>query len=68
MQRNHRNISVHDDTYETLKQMGAITESFDDVVRKLIEKAAGQQPLVGTANQQQSTITLPSRKYNGNAE
>jgi len=39
-QRNYRNVSLKDDTYEVLKQMGDLTESFDDVVKRLITKAA----------------------------
>ena len=39
VQKGRKNISIYDDTYETLRHMGSITESFDSVVRKLIEKA-----------------------------
>ena len=42
-QRSHKNISVHDGTYEILKHMGAVTESFDDVIQRLIQKAASAQ-------------------------
>ena len=40
VQKSRKNISIYDDTYETLRHMGSVTESFDSVVRKLIEKAA----------------------------
>ena len=52
VQKGRKNISIYDDTYETLKHMGAVTESFDSVVRKLILKAASsQQPFDGSAGQ-----------------
>jgi predicted CopG family antitoxin len=52
VQKNHKNISLHDETYEELKRMGALTESFDDVIRKLIQKAAsGQSSFEGRIGQ-----------------
>jgi predicted CopG family antitoxin len=47
VQKNHRNITLHDETYEALKRMGALTESFDDVVRRLIIKASSAPSLEG---------------------
>jgi predicted CopG family antitoxin len=42
-QKNHRTIVVRDDTYETLKHLGTVTESFNDVILKLIQKAVSAQ-------------------------
>ena len=62
-QRNYRNVSLKDDTYETLKQMGDLTESFDDVVKRLIIKAASaQQPLSGKSG----SITAAPLQPGGN--
>jgi predicted CopG family antitoxin len=34
---NFRTIVMHQDTYDTLKTLGDVTESFDLVIRRLIE-------------------------------
>jgi predicted CopG family antitoxin len=52
MQRNHKVIVVRNETYETLRHLGTVTEPFNDVISRLIQKAAsGQQPFQGTAGQ-----------------
>jgi predicted CopG family antitoxin len=43
--KDHRNITLHIDTYEKLRHMGVLTESFDDVIRRLIQKASSVQSL-----------------------
>jgi Putative antitoxin len=43
VQRNHKTIVVTEQTYETLKHMGTVTESFNDVILKLIENTATSQ-------------------------
>jgi hypothetical protein len=48
VQKNHRNVSLKDDTYETLKRMGDVTESFDDVVKRLLKAASAPEALGGT--------------------
>ena len=40
VQLNRKIIVVHDDLYEELKRLGTVTESFNDVIWKLIQKAA----------------------------
>lgn len=37
VQKNHRTIVVKDNTYEALKHLGTVTESFDSVISKLIQ-------------------------------
>ena len=60
VQKGRKNISIYDDTYETLRHMGSVTESFDSVVRKLIEKAASsQQPLDGSGGQTAAAPPIP---------
>jgi predicted CopG family antitoxin len=45
-QKNRKTIMITEDTYETLKNLGTVTESFNDVIWRLIQKAvSGQQPL-----------------------
>jgi hypothetical protein len=51
VQKNHRNVCLHDETYETLKQMGALTESFDDVINRLIKAASGSSSFQGPESQ-----------------
>jgi hypothetical protein len=51
-----RNIVVHDDLYEELKKFGTVTESFNDVIWKLVNKAAsGQSSSQGPADQVAAT-------------
>ena len=38
VQRSRKTIVVTTGTYETLKHMGAVTESFEDVILRLIEQ------------------------------
>jgi predicted CopG family antitoxin len=37
VQQNHRTIVVSDRNYETLRNLGTITDSFNDVISKLLE-------------------------------
>jgi predicted CopG family antitoxin len=39
-QLNRKTIVIHNDLYEELKRLGTVTESFNDVIWKLIQKAA----------------------------
>jgi predicted CopG family antitoxin len=55
-QKNHRNVCLHDTTYETLKQMGALTESFDDVINRLIKAAFGSSSFEGRESQKAGTL------------
>jgi predicted CopG family antitoxin len=52
VQKSFKTIVIHEETYEELRKLGNVTESFNDVICKLIDKAAtGQQPFQGTAGQ-----------------
>jgi predicted CopG family antitoxin len=42
-QKNRKTIMVTEETYDTLKDLGTLTESFNDVIWKLIRKAASAQ-------------------------
>ena len=45
---------VTGETYDSLKNLGTVTESFNDVIWRLIQKAvSGQQSFDGSAGQQQ---------------
>jgi predicted CopG family antitoxin len=39
-QKSFKTIVIHEETYEELKKLGNVTESFNDVIWKLIDKAA----------------------------
>jgi hypothetical protein len=46
VQQSRKTIVVTERNFETLRKMGTVTESFNDVITRLIEKAmSGQQPL-----------------------
>jgi Putative antitoxin len=52
VQQNHKTIVVSERNYETLRNLGTITESFNDVISKLLEKAAsGQSSFEGPIGQ-----------------
>jgi predicted CopG family antitoxin len=40
MQKNYKTIVVRSETYHTLRHLGTVTESFNDVISRLIKKAA----------------------------
>jgi hypothetical protein len=51
-QKSFKTIVVHDDLYDELRRLGTVTESFNDVIWKLINKAAsGQSSFQGPADQ-----------------
>jgi Putative antitoxin len=55
VQQNRKTIVVTERNFETLRKMGNVTESFNDVITRLIEKAAmSGQSLAGVG---QSTAT-----------
>jgi hypothetical protein len=57
VQQSRKTIVVTERNFETLRKMGTVTESFNDVITRLIEKAmSGQQPLDGSAGQ---TVAAP---------
>lgn len=52
VQKSYKNIVIHDETYAELKKLGKVTESFNDVIWKLIYKAAsGSDSFQGAGNQ-----------------
>jgi predicted CopG family antitoxin len=42
-QKNYRTIVIKEPTYEALKLLGTVTESFDSVISKLIQKQRGSE-------------------------
>jgi predicted CopG family antitoxin len=48
-QKNRKTIMVSEDTYDSLRNLGTVAESFNDVITRLIQKAASaQDSLEGT--------------------
>jgi predicted CopG family antitoxin len=43
VQQSRKTIVVTERNFETLRKMGTVTESFNDVITRLIEKAASGQ-------------------------
>jgi predicted CopG family antitoxin len=51
-QKAFKTIVITEDTYASLRKLGNVTESFNDVILKLIQKSAtGQQSFEGLAGQ-----------------
>jgi hypothetical protein len=60
VQQSRKTIVVTEQNFETLRKMGTVTESFNDVISRLIQKAMlGQQPLVGSAGQNTAASLQP---------
>jgi predicted CopG family antitoxin len=52
VQQNRKTIVVTEKTFETLRSLGTVTESFNDVITRLIQKAAtGQSSFEGHISQ-----------------
>jgi predicted CopG family antitoxin len=52
VQKSFKTIVIHEETYEELRKLGNVTESFNDVIWKLIDKTAtGQSSFQGHAGQ-----------------
>jgi hypothetical protein len=43
VQKSFKTIVITDQTYDSLRKLGNVTESFNDVILKLIEKTATSQ-------------------------
>jgi predicted CopG family antitoxin len=65
MQRNHRVIVIRNETYETLRHLGTVTESFNDVISRLIQKAASAQDSFQGAEGRTAATPLTPRGENG---
>lgn len=51
VQKNRKTIVVTEQTFETLRSLGTVTESFNDVIKRLIQNqkaASAQDSLEGT--------------------
>jgi predicted CopG family antitoxin len=46
-QKNHRIITIHDDTYESLRHRGTIPESFNYVINQILEHHEKAVSIIG---------------------
>jgi hypothetical protein len=54
IQQSRKTIVVTEQNFEALRKMGTFTESFNDIISRLLQNqipASGQSPLVGSTGQ-----------------
>jgi hypothetical protein len=62
VQKSYRTIVIHAETYDELKRLGTVTESFNDVIWKLIASGAGSSQGSTGQNARKGTVLTKEAK------